>query len=158
MNGMLAERLGACRRVCFDSAAIIYFIEQHPAYYALLRPVFELVDSGNLEGFASTIALMEVLVRPLREHRLDLVDSYSQRLTRAKGFQVFPIDRHVARRGAQLRADHASLRPPDALQLATASLHEADAFLTNDRRLQSRGEVAVVVIDDFLTRDNEEPA
>lgn len=147
---MLAEHLGACRRVCFDSAPIIYFIEQHPAYYAILRPVFELVDGGKLEAFSSTISLMEVLVRPMRDRRADLIETYGRRLTRAPGFQLFAIDRSVARRGAQLRADHASLRPPDALQLATASLHEADAFLTNDMRLRSCGDVPVVVIQDFL--------
>lgn len=147
---MLAEHLGSCRRVCFDSAAIIYFIEQHPIYYAIFRPVFDLVDGGKLEGFSSTITLMEVLVRPIRERRADLIDTYGKRLTKARGFQLFPIDRLVAKRGAELRAERASLRPPDAMQLATASLHEADAFLTNDKRLRSCGDVDVVVIDDFL--------
>lgn len=159
MNGTLAERLAACRRICFDTAAIIYLLEGRPNHQASLRPVFASIDGERVDGFVSAITLMEVLVKPMRDRRTDLVEGYSAGLTRSRGFRVFPVDRNVARLGAELRAGHPSLKAPDALQLATASLHEADAFLTDDKKLRGVGLIDVVVIDDFLpgTAGREQP-
>ena len=53
----------------------------------------------------------------------------------AIGGHVVAVDRALARRAAELRADHTGLRLPDALSLATA-LAGAAQLLTLDRRLQ----------------------
>jgi predicted nucleic acid-binding protein len=50
--------------------------------------------------------------------------------------EVVPLDRTIARRAAELRAEHAGLRLPDAMVLATADLREA-GLLTFDDRLAS---------------------
>jgi predicted nucleic acid-binding protein len=52
----------------------------------------------------------------------------------AAGITVVPVDRAVARRAAQLRAEHTSLRLPDAMSLATALATDA-ALLTLDKKL-----------------------
>ena len=150
MSGTLDERLAACRRICFDSAPLIYFIEEHPTYFGVLLPLFERLAGGSLDGFTSTIALSEVLVKPLEQSRADLVLAFMHLLTKSRGFTVFPVDRHVARTGAELRAGPKKLRAPDALLLATAVLHDADVFLTNDANLRRREEVNVVFLGDLV--------
>lgn len=73
----------------------------------------------------------EVLVRPLQRGTDAKVDEF---LT-AVGAKVLSIDRKLARRAAQLRARHHSLRLGDALSLATALLHDAE-LITFDQRLR----------------------
>ena len=59
------------------------------------------------------------------------------------------VTRDVARRAAQLRARH-DLRPADALHVASALLHEATTFVTNDRRLRRIApEIDIIVLDDY---------
>ena len=50
---------------------------------------------------------------------------------------VLAADVDVARSAAGLRAGHPSLKLPDALVIATALVHEADALITTDRRWPS---------------------
>jgi predicted nucleic acid-binding protein len=60
----------------------------------------------------------------------------------------------VARRAAQLRARY-RLRPADALQVATALVHGATAFVTNDRSLtRLRPALDVVLLDEFVPSDS----
>jgi predicted nucleic acid-binding protein len=49
--------------------------------------------------------------------------------------RLVPVDRTVARTAARLRADHPSVRLPDALSLATALVSDA-TLLTLDKKLQ----------------------
>jgi predicted nucleic acid-binding protein len=54
---------------------------------------------------------------------------------KAIGATIVAIDAAVARRAAQLRAEHRSLRLPDALSLAVALANEAE-LLTLDAKLR----------------------
>jgi predicted nucleic acid-binding protein len=49
--------------------------------------------------------------------------------------KIVPVDRAIARLAAQLRAEHSSLRLPDAMSLATALATDA-TLLTLDKKLQ----------------------
>jgi predicted nucleic acid-binding protein len=51
------------------------------------------------------------------------------------GISIVPIDRAVVRRAAALRAEHQSLRLPDAMSLATAIVTDS-ALLTLDKKLR----------------------
>ena len=51
--------------------------------------------------------------------------------------EVIAFTPAVARHFARLRALHPMLRPPDAMQLASALHTQAAAFVTNDGRLAS---------------------
>ena len=126
----------------------IYLIERHRAYGPLVREAFALVDAGRCVGMSSFATLLEVLVKPLRDARADLARNYRDLLTGSRGFSLFPVDRRIAEDGADIRARH-GFRTPDAIQLATAVRHGADAFLTNDERLRSFDQLDVVVLDDF---------
>lgn len=53
-------------RFCIDTAPFIYFIEKHPKYVDVVRPVFAEIDAGRIEAITSTITLLEVLVHPFK--------------------------------------------------------------------------------------------
>lgn len=52
------------------------------------------------------------------------------------GLTVYPIDWIISTEAARLRRETTSLRTPDAIQLATALVHNATHFVTNDDRLK----------------------
>ena len=58
-----------------------------------------------------------------------------------------PVTLDVADLAAQLRAEHAALRLPDALHLAAALHVGCDYFVTGDRRLARVGTGRMRVID-----------
>lgn len=151
MNGNIDKALHGAKRIHLDSNVIIYFIENNPTYTPLVRVLFEHVAQGRLEGISSYITLLEVLILPIKQHRLDLAQQYKNILVTSPHFQLFPVDRHIAERGAEIRAKYAGIRTPDAIQLATAIQHGADLFVTNDAHFSQFPEIRVLMLDAFLS-------
>lgn len=118
-------------RVALDADLVIAFLDasddQHTRAVNELRPVLAAGD----EVLLSASVYGEVMVRPLRRGTDAKVDEFLA----AIGAAVVGVDRGIARRAAQLRARHRSLRLPDALSLATALSSEAQ-LLTLDQRLR----------------------
>ena len=121
-------------RVGIDSSVIIYSVEQHPSFAPLLLPSWDAVESGAVTIVVSELALMEVLILPLRLSDGELARQY-QLWFDMPGVQRVPIHKQVLCDAASLRARYRSLRSPDAIHLATARLEACDQFLTNDRAL-----------------------
>lgn len=144
----LDDALAGVVRLGFDTAPVIYFVEAHPRYDALVTEVFQRVASGVLGGITSVITLTEVLVHPLRQRDTRLSDEYRSLLLTSGDFHTLPIDAGVADQAAELRAGY-GLRTPDALQIAAALAAGCTAFLTNDARLQRVTELRVLVLDEL---------
>lgn len=120
-------------RVCLDSCIVIYLVEEHPTFAKIIED--QLAAQANVENVViqvSELAEMECLVMPLRTRNQPLLDKYVKWFANT---EILPIDRHVLRRAAQLRADYPGLKTPDAIHLATALSHGCHEFWTNDTRL-----------------------
>lgn len=117
--------------VALDADVLIAFLDasddQHQRAIDLLRP--RLAAGDRIVVGASVYA--EILVHPLRRGSDQAIEDF---LT-AIGADIVAVDRDIARRAAELRATHPSLRLPDALSLATAHATKSD-LLTLDQRLQ----------------------
>jgi predicted nucleic acid-binding protein len=118
-------------RVALDADIVIAFLDpgddQHATAVAELRP--RLAAGDELLVAASVYA--ETIVRPLQEGTDATVDEFFD----AAGISIVTIDRAVARRAAALRAEHESLRLPDAMSLATA-ITTGSVLVTLDKKLQ----------------------
>ena len=136
--------------VAFDTAPLIYYIEEHPDYLALTDEFYSLLDSGESKGMTSVLTLQEVLVKPLRDGRTDLADQYREVLTNSANITVHTIDQDACETAAQLRAKYVWLRTPDALQVATAIQHQAQVVITNDDRWRKVTEIEVIVLHTML--------
>ncbi len=132
--------------LAIDTAPIIYLIEQHPRYHALVHAVFDRLAKGQLSGVTSVITLAEVLVQPLAHGNAVLQQRYRDVLLHISDFGTRSIGPSTAERAADLRARY-RLPLPDALQLGVALEESCQAFLTNDRRLQRVTELRVLVLD-----------
>lgn len=119
-----------------DSNILIYAFEAaDPILMPGLVTFFADIGAGRTRVRTSLITRAEVLVKPLRERQLDLIDMYRQLLSGTQDIAVQPLDAAIVDRAAKLRAGHHALRLPDALHLATAILCECSCFLTVDQRL-----------------------
>ncbi|MBX9788820.1 MAG: PIN domain-containing protein [Pirellulales bacterium] len=133
--------------VAVDSAPFIYLIEEHPSFLPIVEQFFAAVESGSIHYVTSSITITEVLVHPYRQNRHDLVARYRSILSTSSDVAVYPVVSDIADSAARLRAAH-NLRTPDAIQLATALMAKATAFLTNDYRLSKLPEINVVTMAD----------
>ena len=134
------------RIVGLDTSPLIYFVEEHPKYHSVVKPFFEAVHNRRISSITSVITFLEVMVQPLRRGAGSLVDHYRNILFDSPGIECLPVSQEIAAYAARLRADY-NLRTPDAIQLATAVVGGAAAFLTNDARLPSIPGLAILVID-----------
>lgn len=121
--------------VFWDTNLFIYLIEERPRdlHEWVVRAREQMVAHGD-QLVTSALTLGEILVQPLRLGRKDLVERYEDLIM--GGAVVVPLDPSAARRYAEIRARFPAVKPPDAVQLASAATHGVALFLTNDRRLE----------------------
>ncbi len=136
--------------VAFDSAPLIYYIEEHPDYLPLADQLFGAIDSGLARGMTSVLTLQEVLVKPLREKQPDLAAKYREVLTNSSNITLHPVDQSICEQAAHLRAKYNWLRTPDALQIASALKHGAQVMVTNDQRWERLTEIQVAILQKLI--------
>ena len=141
---MVIEELNG-KIVFLDTAPLIYYIEGHSDYQAVLTKLFKANDNGYFAFITSAITLLEVLVMPYRLGREDIAKQYRKLLTDSTTIDIVQINDSIAINAAKLRAMY-NIKTPDAIQLATCLEYEADYFLTNDFKLKSVAQINVFTI------------
>jgi len=140
--------------ISLDSPTFIYFIEEDPKYISVVEQIFSEISYGNIAGVSSYLSLLEVLIKPIKEGARDIAAQYRDLMLNNAFLKLLPLDDKVAETAAELRAKYNGngfkLKTPDAIQIATAILNEADIFLTNDSRLKNVKEINVVVLSDLI--------
>jgi len=132
-----------------DTPLFIYHLEDHPRYIPLTETVFTALEKGMNKGITSYLSLLEILTKPKREGALQAARDYEYYLTTFPSLTFFEMGLDVARKASDLRATF-QIKAPDAIQIATAIVHGATAFLTNDRIFEKIKEVEVLTLDKFL--------
>lgn len=134
------------KRVGVDTAPFIYYIEDRPVYADMLEPFYQALTRGELEIVTSVVTLLEVLIVPLRSGNAALAQKYREVLLNTPGLITVEASQEIAEAAANLRANY-TIRTPDSLQMATAIVHNAECFLTNDIHLQAIPRLPVLVLD-----------
>ena len=135
--------------VALDTAPLIYYIEEDPKFLPAITALFEASSAGRFHLVTSSISLLEVLVLPLRKGHPELAQRYQEILVGNEQCSLIPVDSLVAQRAAALRAKY-NLRTPDAIQVATAWVAQATAFVTTDRALTKIREVPIVALENIV--------
>jgi predicted nucleic acid-binding protein len=134
------------RRIGLDTNIIIYYIEEHPIFLKKVEPLIDRIIDGEAIGITSYVTLLELLVKPIREERFDLVEQYKTILLTQ--LEVVALDEAVSLKAAELRAKY-GIKTPDAIQLASVISKSGDVFMTNDRRLDAVEEIKVLSVGDL---------
>ena len=122
------------RRTYLDANLYIYVFEGIETYRTRMAGLLAAIDRQDASVVASELLFTELLPRPMKDGRQDLVERYLELFSRTPRIHLVPVDRRVILRSVHLRADF-GLRSMDALHLATALVHDCETFVTNDQRL-----------------------
>jgi predicted nucleic acid-binding protein len=132
-----------------DTSIFIYHLEDHPRYSPLTEIIFSALENGINKGVTSYLTLMEILVKPKTEGLLQVARDYEYYLTTFPNLTFYEMGLDVARKASDVRsADR--LKAPDAIQLATAILGGATAFLTNDKIFERVKGVDILILEKLL--------
>ena len=146
----LHQALEGCHLLALDTMVFSYHFAKHPRYGALTQAILETVESGQAEGLITTVTLAEVLTRPAQANDWRAMHAYELYLTRFPHLHLVPLDADLARETARVRAE-TGLRTPDAVQVAAARLHGADAVVTNDHRWRNHVHgPALILLDEYV--------
>lgn len=143
----VSHALQGIQRLYMETAPLIYYVEENPAYSAKMDAIVTTVEEGPIEAVSSVITLTEVLTHPLKLGDVSLEREYRDILMHSGGFRLLPISSRIAEAAADLRARY-NLRTPDALHVAASIDARCDAFLTNDTGVKRITEITVLVLDE----------
>ena len=136
------------RRTCLDANLYIYALEGVETHRAAVAGLLAAIDRQAVSVVASELLFTELLPRPMKDGRQDLVERCLELFSRTPRIHLVPVDRRVILRSVHLRADF-GLRSMDALHLATALVHDCETFITNDRRLARVDRLRVLTLHDL---------
>jgi predicted nucleic acid-binding protein len=120
-------------RIFLDTNFFIYLLEDSGSRAARSKYLRQAFSARKDEVLTSVMSLGEVLVGPLKRGDYALAQRFRQ-IFHSPGITVLPFVEQAAESFALIRTT-GSIRPPDAIQLATAGHAGCDLFLTNDERL-----------------------
>jgi len=122
-------------RIYWDTNIFVYLLEDFGHLTSLADRLRDKMLERGDRLITSALTIGEILVKPVAAGDTELCRRYVEEITAAS--VVVPFDVEAAKSYALLRGDR-SLRAPDAMQLACASVARVDLFVTNDNRLHGR--------------------
>ncbi len=147
---ILSEALCQIKTIFLDTAPVIYFIEAHRQFGPLVRQVVELMNENRIQAFTSVLTLSEVLPKPVETGNDELAEKFKTYLKNGPNLTLLPITETIGESADVLRGKYPHLKTVDAVQIAAALDAEADAFLTNDKKLSGIKEIKILVLNDYL--------
>jgi predicted nucleic acid-binding protein len=118
--------------LALDASALIALLSAADVHHERAVVEFGEASDRNDDLSMASSAYSEIMVHALRQQRGEDID----RLVDQLRVEIVDVDRAIARRAAELRAEQRALRLPDALVVATAQRCGA-RLLTFDERLRS---------------------
>jgi predicted nucleic acid-binding protein len=122
-------------RIYWDTNIFVYLLKDFGHLTSLADRLRDKMLERGDQLITSALTIGEILVKPIAAGDTKLCRRYVEEISAAS--VVVPFDVEAAKSYAVLRGDR-SLRAPDAMQLACASVAPVDLFITNDNRLHGR--------------------
>jgi len=143
----LARALAGHRLIALDTPVWIYHFEGSAAFGKAADGILAAVMLARTGAVASELALLELLVAPLRKGSHDTADEIELTLLHFPNLQLMPVTRAVLMRAADIRARY-GLRTPDAIMIATAIESGATLAVTNDGAWRKVHEIDVLLLSE----------
>jgi predicted nucleic acid-binding protein len=137
--------------VYLDANILIYLVEGFPAHQESLERLVGVFESAGATFVTSELSLAEVLVRPIREQRNDLIDQFEQLLGTGSDIGTVAVDLGMLRRSAEFRAMNGG-NLLDAIHVASAMSCGCSIFLSEDVRIKVVQPMQRYSLADFARR------
>ena len=133
------------KKVFFDTAPFIYYLEDDGDFYAKAEKLF--TESRNADFVTSTVTVGEYLTGAFKNEDEQNASDFKDIITNYD-FEVIPISWDIAEEAARIRAKYKGFKMMDSLQLAMAKISCCDAFISNDLQLKQYSDVKVLIVDE----------
>lgn len=144
MEKQLKPFLRRHTKIGFDSNVLIVLVEPNIEYGKIVRAIFESLDILNKEIWTSVLTIPEVLIKPMRDRKSEIVVQYEKVLYNSP-FSFAEV-RLATSRTATLLGAHYNLASHDALILASLMEAGITGFITADKDFKGVQEVEVLLV------------
>lgn len=128
-----------------DSNIFSYHFHKHPIFGPIAKEIFDALSINKSHAITSIITLTEILsVKVLRNRVKQLEIQFSE----IPNLIILDVNHDIASEAAKIRREY-NFRLPDALQLATAMVANAKAFVSNDQRLTKFKKLKMIVLSEL---------
>ncbi len=118
--------------VCVDTNFLIYLLEGVGELHEKSKRIFEHLIMQETIVISSELTYMEVMVQPVKQDNHTLIEKYEQLFDDFVKLQ--PITLPILKQATQYRAKTIpKQKTPDAIQVATAVVCQADWFISADK-------------------------
>lgn len=135
--------LSKFKRVALDSNIFIYYFEANPEFGPTSKKLVDSLSAKNITGVTSIISLLELLSK--KGLPKNIARQLEEDFFEIPNLTVSELTREITVATAGIRRKY-GFRLSDSIQLATAKLNKAQAFVTNDRRLKGFKELPVILL------------
>lgn len=133
-------------KIFLDTSPIVYYLEKSELYYLNMKRFWN--EYGDCDYVTSAVTITEYLTYPYQKNNLKQINAFYA-FVDGMDIVIKNIDKPIAEKAAQIRAEYKFFKTMDALQLATACLSGCDLFLTNDKQLKQFKEIKCITVGEL---------
>lgn len=135
------------KKIFLDTSPVVYYLENNELYYSRMKKF--LIKYGDCDLVTSAVTVTEYLTYPYQQHNFESINAFYSFID-GMDIVIRSIDKAIAEKAAQIRAEYKFFKTMDALQLATACLSGCDLFLTNDKQLKQFSTIKCITVDELV--------
>ena len=107
------------KKIFLNTSPVVYYLEHNELYYLNMKKFWR--EYEEWDYVTSAITVTEYLTYPYQQNNLQLINAFYA-FVNGMDIEIKSIDRAIADKAAQIRAEYKGFKSMDALQLATACL------------------------------------
>ncbi len=143
------RRVEEARRIHIDPFVIAYHLMGEPPGVDLTRLLFTSVRAGRVRAQTSALSIYQLLTEPYREGEGELAERAFKYLNGHPGLEILPVTAAVSRQAAEVQASLGGT-PERAIQVATALLGGAKAYVAHKTPLRRIAGMEIISLDDYV--------
>ena len=133
------------KKIFLDTAPIVYYLENNELYSSRVKKFWKIYE--DCDYITSAVTITEYLTYPYQQNNLKQINAFYDFID-GMDIEIKSINKVIAEKAAQIRAEYKSFKTMDALQLATACITRCDLFLTNDKQLRQFKEIRCLTVEE----------
>ena len=133
------------KKIFLDTAPIVYYLENNELYSSRVKKFWKIKE--DCDYITSAVTITEYLTYPYQQNNLKQINAFYDFID-GMDIEIKSINKVIAEKAAQIRAEYKFFKTMDALQLATACIAGCDLFLTNDKQLKQFKEIRCLTVEE----------